>query len=331
MKKRVILLFSVVPFIIGFVLAYSQGKPESHITSFDTSNIQPTDKITLSNNGDIYILTQNSNTQITHNQKLIEPVLLGKTLVAVEKTTNYSSLVMLNQQGEKIKTLFNGNSNTIDTMSWITDPAINQSHDRIAYVSDKDKAQTNIPDNALYLFSLSTGKSIEIAMPDPYSGGIAHPIFDPTDNDLILYEYYQYDPQTLTPYSTIEKYDNKTGLITTLTYENKNAYQAAFSPDGKQILFLGRNDGSNTVTLYIANFDSTSGLLNMYPLTTGDLAYPEFSNTKDIIYFLQAERNGGYNLMTATVRENKLITLQTVVSGNTLLGNSSYDITPSKF
>ncbi len=330
MKKRVVLLFSIVPFIVGFLVAYTQGKPASHATSFATNAIQPTDKIIISNNGDIYTLTQNGTTQVTHGQNLIEPVAANNNFAAIEKTTNYASLIMFDQAGNKVKTLFNGNSDKIDTMSWISDPVVNASQNRIAYVSDKDKAQTNAPDNALYVLNLSTGKSTNIAKPDPYSGGLADPVFDPMDGNIILYDYYQYDPKSLTPYSTIEQYDNSSGTITTLTYENKNAYQGSLSPDGKQLLFLGRNDGSNTVTLYIANFDSSTGLSNIHALLIGDFAYPRFSNTKGTIYYLQAQQNSGYNLLTGTIKNNALTNVQTVVSGNTLLGNSSYTIANNK-
>lgn len=327
MKKRVLLLFTIMPFILGFLVAYIQGKPASRSASFATNVIQPTDKIVFSNNGDIYTLTKNGTTQVTHGQRLVEPVMVGSNFVAVKKTTNYASLLMLDQTGDKVKTLFNGNSDKIDTMSWITDPAVNPDQNKIAYVSDKDKTQTDVPDNALYVLNLSTGKSTNIAKPDPYSGGLADPFFDPMDSNIILYDYYQYDSQTLVPYSTIEQYDYNSGLITTLTYENKNAYQQALSPDGKQLLFLGRNDGSNTVTLYIANFDSSMGLSSIHPLLIGDIAYPKFSNTKGAIYYLQAQGNSGYNLMTATIQKDKLSNVQTVIFGNTLMGNSSYEIT----
>ena len=326
MKKRVLLLFSIVPFTLGFLVAYVQGKPTSHSTSFAPNAIQPTDKITLINNGDIYALTQNGVEQITHGQHLLEPALVGSNYVSVEKTTNYSSMVLFDNQGNKIKTLFDGNSDKIDTMSWVTDPAINPAQNRIAYVSDKDKVDTNVPDNALYVLNVSTGKSTNIATPDPYSGGLADPVFDPVDGNIVLYDYYQYDPKTLTPYSTIEQYDNSSGLITTLTYENKNAYQQAISSDGKQLMFLGRNDGSNTVTLYIADFDASAGLSNIHALFTGDLAYPKFSNVKGVIYFMQAQGNNEYNLMTATVQKSKLNNIHSVISGNTLLGNSSYQV-----
>jgi len=324
-KKRII-VFCIGAFIVGFFLAYVQGKPTEGATAFHTENVAPSDTITLSSGGDIYTLSQNNTTQITHQQNLTEPVVIKDTIAAIEKTTNYASLILLDASGTKIKTLFNGDSSSIDTMSWITDPSTNPEETRIAYVSDKDKAQTNVPDNALYVYNLTTGKSTNIAQPDPYSGGIAHPIFDPVDGNILLYDYYQYDPQTLMPYATIEQYDNRTGLITTRTFENQNAYQESLSPDGTKLLYLERNTDLPSVTVYIADFDTKTGLSNMHPLFTGDLAYPVFSNTKNHLYILQATGNKGYNLLTATIQNNTLINIKTVVSGNALLGNSSYAI-----
>lgn len=329
MKKRIIILFTLIPFVLGYLTAYFQGKPVHQALSFVTNNILSTDTIILSSNGDIYKLNQNTTTQLTQNQNLIEPVLAGNDIIAIEKTTNYSSLVMYDQTGKKLKTLFNGNSGNIDTMSWITDPSVSLSQHMLAYVSDKDKNQTQMPDNALYVMNLINGKSTNIANPASYSGGLAHPVFDPSDENIILYDYYQYDAQTLTPYSTIEEYNKQTGVITTLTFENKNAYQEAFSPDGRQILFLGRNNSLNTVTMYIANFASDK-LSNIHALVVGDFAYPSFSYTNNHIYYLQAEGNKGYNLLTATVQNNKLMNAIPIVNGFQLLGNSSYMVVNNK-
>lgn len=326
MKKRTILLFSIIPFIIGFLLAHFQAKQSVNQTSsFSLSNIMPSDTIVLSSKGNIYKLTQSNTSQITHDQNLIEPVVAGNLIIAVEKTTNYSSLFAYDTEGNKIDTLFSGKSENIDTMSWVTDPAVSPDQTSLAYVSDRDRLQTNIPDNALYLYNLSDKKLTNIAKPDPYSGGITHPTYDPINGNIILYDYYQYDPQTLIPYSTIEEYAQDTGVTTTLTFEDKNAYQQSFSPDGKQLLFVGRNGDTSTVTLYLADV-TEKGLTNIHSLATGDFAYPTFSYTKNHIYFLQSEENNGYNLVTATTQNNKLTHILQITNGFQLLGNSSYTV-----
>lgn len=327
MKKRTLALFSILPFITGFLMASLQTRqPIIQASSLSPNNILPSDTIVLSSNGDIYKLTQNNSTQITHGQNLIEPIVTGSSIIAVEKTTNYSSLFEYNLEGNKISTLFSGKGDNIDTMNWITDPTMSADHNTIAYVSDKDRGQTNVPDNALYAYTLSDRKTVTIAKPDPYSGGITHPTYDPTNENIILYNYYQYDPQTLTPYSTIEEYAQDTGLTTTLTFEDKNAYQQSFSPDGKQLLFLGRNGDTSTVTLYLADL-TEKGLTNIQSLGTGDFAYPTFSNTKNHIYYLQSEGNNGYNLVTATLQNNTLTHVLSITNGFQLLGNSSYTVT----
>src|SRR5579872_6745660 len=198
-KKRTLFLFAIAPLILGFMLANFQAKPKTQNVplSFATGNILPNDQITLSVSGNIYKLNNSGSKQEILGQNLIEPVNINGSVVAVSKTTNNSSLIMFSENGEKLKTLFNGNSQSIDDMSWATDPASSPTRDRIAYVSDKDKGQTLVPDNALYVLNLATGKSTHIAKPYPYSGGIAHPTFDPQNPNILLYDYYQYDPDTL--------------------------------------------------------------------------------------------------------------------------------------
>ncbi|HEV2339414.1 MAG TPA: hypothetical protein VGT05_01455 [Patescibacteria group bacterium] len=330
MKKRVLLLFSILPLIIGYLFASFHAVLVTNTApAFNLQNIAPGDMVTISNGGDIYQLTTTNSKQIIHGQNLIEPVMAGGNIIAVAKTINYASLLLYDQSGNKIKTLFNGNTGTVDTMHWVTDPAVNPAQDRIAYVSDKDRQQTNVPDNALYVLNLSDGTSTNIANPDPYSGGIAHPVFNPVNGNVLLYDYYQYDSKTLAPYSTIEEYSKDTGFTTTLTFENKNAYQESFSPDGKTLLFLGRNSDMNTVTLYRADFTDT-GLMNVQTLASGDFAFPVFSNMKNRIYFLQSEENKGYNLMEATMQKGKLNNIGPVISGYQLAGNSSFMVTKMK-
>ena len=314
------------PFILGLYVAHIRSLPLPQVTMFSAENVLPTDVITLSNKGDIYKLTTNNTQQITHGQNLIEPVMVGNNFIAIVKKMNYASLNMYDALGNRVKTLFNGNSGNIDTMSWITDPAINEVNNKVAYVSDKDKQQTQVPDNALYVMDISDGKSTNIVKPDPYSGGIAHPVWNPANTNVLFYDYYQYDPQTLLPYATIEEYDKQTGLTTTFTFERQNAYQESISMDGGKMLFLGRNSNLNTVTLYIADI-TTSGLSHIHALLTGDIAYPTFSNTKDHIYYLNADANKGYNLVTATIQQNKLVHFLPIANGAQLAGNSSFSVT----
>lgn len=325
MKKRLIIIYSVISFLLGLTVAFHQGKQINKETTFYINNVPYKDRILLSSKGDLYQLTSKNVKQITRNQNLIEPVFADNNIVAVEKTTNYSSLVMYNLAGEKIRNLLNGKSGNIDSMSWFSDPSINPTGNVIAYVSDKDKRQTQVPDNALYVLNISDGKSTNIASPAAFSGGITHPIFNPVNGKILLYDYYQYDPGTSLPYSTIEQYNKDTGLIRTLTFENKNAYQESFSPDGKQLLFLGRNNDIRTVTLYVADFTS-DGLKNIFALTSGDLAYPTFSNINNHIYYLQASGNSGYDLFTATIDKSKLKNIHNITSGSQLLGTSSFSV-----
>lgn len=325
MKKiRAFIIFAIIPLIAGYFVASIQGHKLQLSTNvnFNTSSILPTDRITLAENGNIVSLTQKGVTTInTKHPQLIETSPLKSNFIGVDKQTNYSSLYEFSSTGTILQTLDNGNTGDIDTMDWFTDPNVNANQTKIALVSDKDKAQTNVLDNALFVQNLNTGTLQKIADPDPHSGGIAHPVWDPVNPNLITYDYYQYD-DNYNPYSVIEEYDINSQTTTDLTTQKQNAYQGSFSPDGKQFIFLER--GNDIITgMYIANV-TANGLSDVQTIATGDFAYPEFSNTPNYIYYLQAQGNSGYDLYTAKL-VNGSLSGQTAISTNgQLLGNSGF-------
>lgn len=330
-KKRILIFSIMIPIILGYFVAQHQSeKPTiSNRSVFSYTAVLPGDILTLSSLGNIFVVTHTGVTQITQNQNLIDPIPVGNKYIAVLKKTNYSSLLEYSSAGKLIKTLFNGNTGKIDTMSWISDPAINHEKNKIAYVSDKDRQLTGVPDLALYELNLANDESTHIAKPDPYSGGLAHPVWNPTNSNILLYDYYQYDPKTLNPYSTIMEYNKKTGQIIPLTTDLQNAYQASFSLDGKKLLFLIRNKNLLDVSIYSADI-TADGLSNEHKLLTGDISYPQYSYTRGHIYFQEAIGNSGYNLLTATIVNDSLINIIPVTKGSQLVGDSSFSVTGKK-
>lgn len=327
-KKRSLLIFVMLPLIAGYLVASIQGHTVQRKSNlnFASKNVLPTDRITLVNQGSISSVTKTDSTTIdTHHPQLIEASPLGNNYIAVDKQTNYASLEEFSSTGVLLETLLNGNTKDIDTMNWFIDPAVQQNQQEIVFVSDKDKEKTKVFDNALFIYSLASHSIKRIVDPFPSSGGIAHPRLNPTNPNILIYDYYQYD-EKYNPYSLIQEYNRQTEKITSLTTQKQNAYQGSFSSDGKQLIFLGRNSDF-TVTMYLADV-ADNGLSNVQKLMTGDIAYPTFSFTSNHIYYLQAEDNKGYNLLTATVQKNKLINPATVVSGFQLLGNASFSVTP---
>lgn len=321
---RATIIFALIPLLAGYFIASAHEHKTANDTSlnFVTSPLLPTDRITLVENGNIISLTTSGVTSVpTHRPKLIEAAPLNNNFIGVDKQTNYASLYEFSSQGALVKTLQSGNTGNIDTMDWFTDPTISPNQQKIAFVSDKNKGKTNIPDNALFVENLSTGFVQEIAKPDPHSGGIAHPIWNPADQNNIIYDYYAYD-RHFNPYSVIDSYNLQTQTITQLTTRKQNAYQGSFSPDGKQLIFLERNNDIAT-KMYIADITAT-GLSNIHLIATGDFAYPEFSNTAHHIYYLEAQGNSGYNLYTATITGSSLINQTPLSTGGQLLANSGF-------
>lgn len=321
---RSLIIFIIIPLIAGYFIAKSQG----HVLqlnanpNFITNKILPTDRITLTEKGNIISITQKGATTIpTTHPQLIEASPLGSNFIGVDKQTNYSSLYEFSSTGTMLQTLDNGNTGDIDTMDWFTDPNVNANQTEIALVSDKDKDQTNVLDNALFVQNLNTGTLQKIVDPDPHSGGIAHPVWNPVNPNLITFDYYQYD-DNYNPYSVIQEYDVNEQTTTNLTTQKQNAYQGSFSPNGKQFIFLERGNDITT-GMYIATV-TANGLSNIRNIASGDFAYPAFSYTANHIYYLAATGNSGYDLYTATLVDGKLTTPTAISTSEQLLGNSGF-------
>ena len=323
---RALIIFVIIPLIAGYFVASAQGHKLQLNTNpnFTTNGILSTDKITLAQNGNIISLTQKGvTTADTKHSQLIEVNPLDNNYIGVDKQTNYSSLYEFSATGAVLKTLQNGNTGNIDTMDWFTDPAVNPAQTEVAFVSDKNKDQTNVLDNALFVMNLTTGAVEKLADPDPHSGGIAHPVWNPINTNLITYDYYQYD-DNFNPYSVIEEYNISSQATTDLTTQKQNAYQGSFSPDGKQFIFLERNNNITPI-LYLATV-TANGLTNIHSIASGNFAYPEFSYTATHIYYLQAQGNNSYDLYTATLVDGKLSAPTQISTNGQLLGNSGFVI-----
>jgi hypothetical protein len=327
MKKiPAIIIFILLPLIGGYFATSTQGHKTPLPTNleFKTSAILPTDRITLAEKGAIISLSANGETSIsTNHPALIETLSLGANFIGIDKQTNYSTLDEFSSTGSLLKTLQDGNTGNIDTMNWFTDPAINASQTKIAFVSDKNKATTNVLDNALFVENLVSGTVADIADPDPHSGGIADPVWDPADPNLLAYDYYQYD-DNYNPYSIIDEYNLHTQTTNSLTTQKDNAYQGSFSADGKQFVFLERNNDITTV-MYVADV-TENGLSNVQRIASGDFAYPKFSNTPNHIYYLQTQGNTGYDLYTAILAAGKLTNPIAISTGEQLLANSGFTV-----
>lgn len=331
-KLRLILILLILPFIVGYGLAYLQNqknkvKNENSTFNLQTGSILPNDTVTLTSQGNIYTANYNGLSQITQNKSLTEPVVIGNDFFAIQKQTNYSSLVELNNSGGIIKTIINGNTGNVDTDIWAGEPAVSKDKEKLAFVSDKNRIQTQISDNVLYEKNLKSGETITLAKPNPGSGGIAHPVWNPIDPNTILYDFYAYN-QNMLPYSVIVSYDIQTDARTPLTSEKDNAYQASFSPDGKKLIYLERNS-DYSVTMYLADFTS-DGLKNIKKIATGNFSFPTFSNTKNHIYFFSAQGNEGYNLFTANIINGKLSDIIPLTGDSQFTGNEGFSVNKSK-
>jgi Tol biopolymer transport system component len=327
--KRALIITSVtaLPLAVGFIFSSYRSNasvPTTGKISENHSQISPSDTITISSQGAILTLDSKGTSKITAGPGLINPVWANGSLIAELKSTNYSSIELFSQNGSLQKKLVDGSNRILDNNKWAAEPAVSQDGTLMAYVSDKNRFTTGVPDNELFLESLTTGKTRLIASPNAYTGGITNPRFNPTNSSQIAYSFYQYDSSN-NPLSTIMLSDTTTGKAQILTTEKQNAYQQDFSFDGRKMAFLGRSNDLPEVTLYIADFNGSS-LTNIKSIYTGDIAYPRFSFDGKSIYFLQAIKNTGYNLYKAEIGTDTVKNITQITSGQALNGDSSFEV-----
>lgn len=325
-KKRSIIFFAFVPLLAGYIFGVIETekpvvKPS---VSFSTTGVQQADVLTISDQGDIFTLSHGKQTQITQGQRVIQPAFLGRSFVAINKQQNYSELLQFSFGGIKTKTLLSGKTESIDSMSYISDPAVSPTFQDIAFVSDMDRVKTTISDTALYILNVSSGKIKKVADPLPHSGGITHPMWNPINPRVLVYDYYQYD-ENYAPYSLIMQYDMDSNKTISLTTKAQNAYQGAFSPDGKHFMFLSRSEDNTEVMINISEV-TADGLSNVRSFARGDFAYPMFSQVQGYIYYLRAYGNHGYNLYTSFIKNNQLTNISQISTGEQLFAHSGLSV-----
>jgi Tol biopolymer transport system component len=328
MKRIITVIFiTVLPLALGFIFSSYQSSASTNTTgkiSENHSNIPSSDQIVLASRGVVLKLESNVSTKVTENLGLIDPVWSKGSLIAVLKSTNYSSIGLFSSDGTLQKKLFDGSSKLIDNSKWVSDPAVSSDGSQLAYVSDKNRFVTGVPDGALFLESLATGKARLIESPNAYTGGITTPRFDPVSPNLVAYSFYQYSSSN-NPFSTVQIIDTNTGKVRELTNEKQNAFQEDFSPDGTKMIFLGRQNELPDLNMYIADFNGVA-LSNIRIIHKGDLAYPRFSFNGQNVYFLQATKNHGYDLYKADVSPDSIRNVTQITSGEALNGDSSFDV-----
>lgn len=328
-----IILITLLPFAAGFAVSVVQSKyfgvkVASGVLHENHPSVPSTDMVTFSSAGDIYRLTSSTSTQLTKGQNLIDPVWTGTDFAAVNKNVNYSSILLYSDRGALVKKLLNGNSGYSGYDKWATDLAISPDGNQLAFVSDKDQYSIGIPDNALFVENLTNLSVKRVTMPEAFTGGLATPVFDPADQNLLICSSYHYDNQQ-NPYSTLNLVNLTTGHSIPITNQSQSAYQPDISPDGTRIVFLGRFDSSPVVHLFVGTF-TAAGITNLVDLYQGQLAYPRFSFDGKSVYFLEGQKNKGFDLKLAQLSNNKLTNITAITSGETFDGTSSFEVTQNK-
>ncbi len=336
MKVFVVGIFVGVPLVAGFLTSkYVATHHFSSTPAAKVVHVWPSDQLTISTSFGIDQLTPSGEKTLITAPNLLSPVASSGGIIAISRSQNYAAMAQFDAAGNLVKTLLDGDHQNFDKMIWVGDPELSPDQKSVVFVSDKDRYNTGLSDNAVYSLDLSSGNFTLLAKPTYLTGGLANPIFVPAqattsaqaNSPQLLVTSYQNDHTTFLPYSILQLVDLKTHATTDLTSENQNAFQPSFSADGKQLLFLSRDGEGAQVKLQLADFVENQ-LTNIRTLATGQFAYPKFSFTNGQIYYLAADKNSPFHLFTASISADslELVNQQQVTTKEALPADSSYQV-----
>jgi LCP family protein required for cell wall assembly len=184
---------------------------------------------------------------------------------------------------------------------WNVDPVVSPDGRQVIYSSDayKDVAQPLLTVNddcgtapynggidlALYDYNVETATATQSTAPCWGAGGDEDVHFDPAKSSQVVYTEYYYIQNSSNVGSRLVVLNLKTGNRWRLTPYNGTNMQAAWSPDGSHMAWLGSHIQSTT--LYLAPY-SRGHLLESQKrvVDRGLISEPEFSpDGKQLVYF----------------------------------------------
>lgn len=320
-KKLIIILISAIIIVLLILLFKFLN---INIFNHPQDNTQTQNKYNISNN--IYFVKANSLWKITGTN--IKQVTSGKNiyqasvspdganLVYSNKDGNESDLYLLNLNKNVERKLTNNKSNKLYDNLWAFDPIFSPDGSNLLYITDKSKYKSGIDDLSIYGYSLNTNQTIQYTQGNNYTGGDQDPSYYPLDENYFIYNKYIYDSTLPQPYTQLFMLNTKTKQSYSITPDNSGVIQATFSPDGKYIAYIKRDDPDGKyLNLYIMPFNlnntdsiDNSGFINDYNnsilINKGLNAMPSFSPDGKSLAFANSI-NGNFELAVSELTFNK--------------------------
>ena len=255
-------------------------------------------------NGNVWALTSSGAHQVTHTSAIDGAYTTPNNhkLVYYRKWSAVVSDVWLQnlQTGQSTQiTHDHSTDGYVQDNLWAVNPIISPDGKTIVYASDAYKLTTptlttnpdcaTSPANggidlALYSYSVETGTTTQITAPCWGAGGDTDPRFDPSNPNRLVYTEYYYLPNSSIA-SRLVVLNLATDTSETITPYAGRAMQAAWSPSGNHMVWLGSSDQSTT--LYeAAYYNGSLHTKTTRQIDAGLISEPTFSpDGKHLAYF----------------------------------------------
>ena len=267
--------------------------------------------------GNVYRYNSSGTTQITHTTAISGASITGNGRVLAyyrRWSQNNADIWLKNLQNGRSKQItfsHNGDgylSNTVDCVDypfcgyvWNVNPVIAPNGKSLVYSSDAYKDLDESPlnynldcatspanngiDLAIYRYDVASGSATMETAPCWEAGGDVDARFNPANPNEIVYTEYYYVQDTSNIASRLIVLNPTTGKRWRITGYHGRNMQAAWSPNGTRLAWIGSSDQSTT--LYEAKYSKgrlVTGTRKV--LDTGLVAEPEFSpDGKHLVYF----------------------------------------------
>ena len=252
--------------------------------------------------GVIYRFERGSFAAVTHDKGWMQPAASrdGKKLVAVKRSTNFSDLYQVPEDGKSPIRLTDDSSKVVEGNHWIFYPRFSADGAQIFYDFDPEDPYNSYRVDLTILSSPvdSFNRWTQWTNPNQYTGGDVAPV--PLRHGGLVYTKFSIDPQSvLHSQIWLQAAAGSPGVA--LTDPSLDCLQPAVSPDEKLIAMVCRKGQTQTAELDVAAFDeSAPTLATPTALVSGRLvASPVFApDGRSIAYLAPAQSQSQFQLWT---------------------------------